>query len=373
MNASNLLCITFFLIATLSIASSQNTSNFSFAQNTTFNAYGSVLSVGSYALYQPSNLSLQYLLGYTAGVGPSSSDQLQFLNRTTLNYSLKDIIWRIEDLPKEYIKVNYTIEFFNASSEQVTSPFVLSEEILVSTLNAYAYATNGTYLGQWPYWLPSSAAIGANVTLLHNYPLYGCDYAGNCGITNLTVVEFLSHPLGNGLPVSPTNSSTFIDTTLSLPSIGSFRSDRLIISYPYLSVSHCNTLTDCEKGIFNSSGPVVVEGIPTPNWVAVYDQLSGIMLALQRDDWFVDDVILHSSLHVWHIGFRFSSLVLAKTNIRLAPDNQTNMGIPLSYLFLSAGIIVAISTISIYYYFKRNNLSVNDQKIKERANNQDKW
>jgi len=270
------------------------------------------LVVGSYAHYTLSNDSLAYLVGYApfAGAQYTKSEAWFLGNESYVTYDRLSVGWVIERVNSSFILVNYTISL--GSYRGIPGKTVnLSTDILVSRANDSAFSLSGKTLGTWPYWLANPYLVpGAELTIVHNFPEL---ILGFQAPQVWSEDAFTSLPQGKGLP-NNTATTDLVDSTLVL-GMGSFRTDRLIVTYPHILKAN-------ESGASDSSSGGFTRYYVNAFWVGIYDRESTILLAQTHSWWFTDDIMLHS-LGLWQIGFPSASLVLNSTNVPIVPDGST--------------------------------------------------
>ena len=225
--------------------------------------------------------------------------------------------------------------------EKASPNLVLSKEVQVSQYNNSLYLLNGTLIGTWPYWLSteylSSSLFTSNppLVLVHQDHAYDIPLGGSKAEKVLfNSTEFVSLPQGSLMP-NVTATSSFAESTLSIQGLGPFKTDRLLVTYPYLRSSP-------------GPGGTQITG-PQGTWVAVYDRFSGFMLALDQWTWDTDDVLLHSGLNVWQFGFDGGSLVLQSTNLKISADANSSQDI----LPLTTVASIAVVSICLILYLRR--------------------
>ncbi len=297
------------------------------------------LAVGSYARYTESNISLTYLAGYRSlgPTDPSQQYQVWFWgNESYRTYDFFAVSWAIERVLASDYLVNYTISLGDYGGH-IGRTLNLSAAVLVSRSNNSVFSETGTSLGTWPYWLASPYLVpGASLVLIHDYPQNVIGVGSGDPVENFSEHAFTSLPEGDGEP-NITATSDFLDSWLHL-GIGDFRTDRLLVTYPYF-----HEISDTGISV---SGPSSGFTISTSNaiWVGVYDRVTGIMLAQDHNNYFVDDVMLHS-LGLWQIGFNALSLVLSSTNVKIAPDSATPI---LTTLLVAAGVVSVLAVAAVF-------------------------
>lgn len=284
---------------------------------------------GDFAYYTESNISLNYMVGYQPSLdAPNSYGVYRVLYldfKTSHAYSSLTVGWDIEAVRPDSYLVNYSV-VFRGMVGGGSSGGTLSEDILVSRDNNTAYWTNGTAFGTWPYWLAQKYLVpGSTITIVHRVPEFIYDSTnGTNGLENFTEVAFTSLPQGTKLP-NQTATQDFLESSLNLGSQGTFLTDRIIVTYPFWHVIHIPG---------NNNTVSFANSI----WVGAYDRFSGILLAQDHDYWFIDDLLLHSGLGVWQVGFHDPSLILSSTNLDLNPDTKPGP----SDIWIAAAIIVAL-------------------------------
>lgn len=303
----------------------------------------SSLAVGDYANYSWSNSSLSYLVGFGPG-GASTSDALQFLNTTWITYDEMKIGWRIVAVSQETYVVDYSLSL--AGIEGTGASLDFQRNVVLSRTNNSVYDVNGTLYGTWPYWLaPSYLSLQGNFTPAHGFPegVYNST-SGQSTIRFNTPDEFLSLPLGDRIPSRPLNSTDFLRSTMNITALGTFDTDRLIVTYPWGVIT-------------NLAGGMMTMYFVSPIWLGIYDRFSGIMLAYQfSTSWFTDDILLHSSFDVWQIGSANESLILTATNLPIKADVPVSPGAPGSgytTLLVAAVAIVAAALLSAALFRRR--------------------
>jgi hypothetical protein len=216
---------------------------------------------------------------------------------------------------------------------------LLSVELLVSKSNGSAYLLNGSYVGSWPYWLPqSSLVVGTDVELIHDYP-DATTVNGTPAFVLESPIEFTSLSQG-GAESNSTSGASFLDATLDVPGIGSFRTDRLIVTYPHFYVFPLpQGLTEWINGALVTS----TIGVNTPIWSAIYDRFSGVLLAYNHADWFTDDIMMHA-LGVWQIGFNAKSFIMTSSNFNLSPEPKGNT-LLYPMVLLAVAVVVAAGSL----------------------------
>lgn len=299
----------------------------------------SKLSSGDYAYYTESNLSLAYLAGWLPVSGPAGREnEVSYLDfKTQLPFSSLTVGWQIESVQADSYLVNYTVVLVGLSGQGQENGR-LSESILVSRVNNTAYWVNGTAFGTWPYWLADSyRAPGATITLVHRVPIFGSSLNDTNSLVYLTEEAFTSLPQGVGLP-NRTATKDFLDSSLNLGPQGTFLTDRLLVTYPFFRS-------------LNSPGAHATFRAANAFWVGVYDRFSGILLAQDHDGYFIDDVLLHSGLGVWQVGFSAASLTLHSTDLNLGPDSkpgQSNIWIAALVVLALVGTFIVASTLTVH-------------------------
>ncbi len=267
-----------------------------------------------------------------------------FLDNSTVSFSNLRLSWRIDAAYPDEFQVNYSLVLTTANPAYSS---IYSKELLVSRENNSLYLPNRALIGTWPYWLapqflsPDYYFSTRPITIYHAKP----EYVFEPGVAPHRVFtdarEFLSLPQGGAWP-NRSATSNFFDSNLRLSNIGAFKTDRLLVSYPFLASINGTGIN------VSQTGAVFIS--PTGDWVGVFDRLSGVMLAWNHVQFLTDDILLHSGFGIREVGFRSSSLELKTTNLSLQTD-----WIPDSSL-LALPIYVAVSGtatgVGILYYRK---------------------
>jgi hypothetical protein len=293
------------------------------------------LVVGSFAHYTLSNDSLAYLAGYAPlSRAPYTKSQLWFLgNESYVTYGKLEVGWAIEQVTSSAYIVNYALSL-GSYRGQPGKTVNFSTTILVSRMNNTVFSLSGVTLGTWPYWLADPYLVpGSRLMIVHDFPEI---ILGIQAPQLWSEDAFTSLPQGKGLP-NKTATSDLVDSTLVL-GIGSFRTDRLLATYPYIYKANESGASDLSSGGFTR---YYVNSF----WVGVYDRESSILLAQTHSWWFTDDIMLHS-LGLWRIGFPSLSLVLSSTNVAIVPDVSTSVlpslavGLGVASVLVVAGALV---------------------------------
>lgn len=308
------------------------------------------LAVGSFAVYSASDVPLDRLAGYSASPveSPIQANKVLYLNGSWTNpVGRLQVMWRIDDvLPSQYL-VNYTVAFVQGDGGKGSYAYVVkSTLLLVDIQEGTAYYTNLTKVGTWPYWLPSKTLNpGADFVPLHDYPSQTYFPSNDTeGMVFETPLEFVSLPQGRAIPNG--TSSTFLNEVLDVPSVGRFRSDRLLVTYPYLFAVE-NPGVNVSTG--NGSGPVTFLQVPSSPWVGVYDRLTGILLGLVHVSDLTDDVLLHAETQISDVGYVGASLLLTSTNVPLVLDSAVEGGVDVATLgFAVVSVVVAVTAVTLY-------------------------
>lgn len=258
----------------------------------------------------------------------------------TVGFDSLSLSWVIDDVLPSFYQVNYTLQFDGMVHPSVWS--LLSVELHVSISNGSAYLLNGSYVGSWPYWLPqASLVVGTDIELIHDYP-FATTVNGTPAFVPESPVEFTSLSQG-GAESNSTSGASYLDATLDVPGIGSFMTDRLIVTYPHLYVIPLpQGVTVWINGKEVNSTD---EGVNTPIWSAIYDRFSGVLLAYNHADWFTDDIMMHA-LGVWQIGFNAPSLVMTSSNFNLSPEPKGDTLLYPMVLLAVAGVVAAGSLVA---------------------------
>jgi hypothetical protein len=272
----------------------------------------STLNKGDYAVYSASSMTFYNLVGYRPRqIGLAQMWPLSQLNNSeevkTDITSLR-LSWRIADVSDTTYLVKYNLNLIGVN-KSAGNDLSLMSDVIVSRTNNTAYAANGTELGTWPYWLaPSSRVLFGNVTMVHGFPWWWHNLTGVKELRLESTPCYISLPLGNGIAPNDTVASKppFFDSTFDLPAFGTFKTDRLLVTYPTLKVYYTGSQVNWET--------------PALQWVALFDRFSGTMLALDLVDWYSDDIMLHSQLAIWMFTLKANALVLTSTSLNLSPD-----------------------------------------------------
>jgi hypothetical protein len=302
------------------------------------------LRQGDYAYYSVSNVSIAYLAGYAPNpYGLSAINQIWYFqdNKTAIPFSSMLLGWKVASVRSDSYVVDYLVELsgYGGISGDTKN---LSQAVIVSRQNDTVYQSSGQALGSWPYWLSETDRNpGTILTLVHRFPSNTVLPDGSLGATYLTPVEFVSLPEGGSIS-NTSAESAFFDSSLVVPSVGSFVTDRLLVTYPFFRTATSSMLTI--EGNATGAGTVIV----TSFWIGVYDRESGLLLAQDHSTYFMDDILLQSLLGVWQIGFNGASLVLQRTNIALSPDTQAQEGSSESILLIVTGIVVVFAAGGVY-------------------------
>jgi hypothetical protein len=308
------------------------------------------LAVGSFAVYSASDVPLDRLAGYSASPvdSPIQANKVLYLNGSWTNpVGRLQVMWRIDDvLPSQYL-VNYTLAFVQGDGGKGSYAYVVkSTLLLVDIQEGTAYYTNLTKVGTWPYWLPSKTLNpGADFVPFHDHPSQTYFPSnGTEGMVFVTPLEFVSLPQGRAIPNG--TSSTFLNEVLDVPSVGRFRSDRLLVTYPYLFAVE-NPGVNVSTG--NGSGPVTLLQVPSRPWVGVYDRLTGILLGLVHVSDLTDDVLLHTETQISDVGYVGASLLLTSTNVPLVLDSAVEGGVDVATLgFAVVSVVVGVTAVTLY-------------------------
>ncbi|MGA1976067.1 MAG: winged helix-turn-helix domain-containing protein [Conexivisphaerales archaeon] len=300
------------------------------------------LTKGTYAVYGESNSSLSSLTGFSNyGAGAPEMENAVWHppgGNQTIGFDSLSLSWVIDDVLPSYYQVNYTLQFDGMEPSSEWS--LLSVELLVSVSNGSAYLLNGSYVGSWPYWLPqASLVVGTDIELIHDYP-FATAVNGTPAFVPESPVEFTSLSQGGAEP-NGTSGASYLDATLDVPGIGSFMTDRLIITYPH---THVFPLPQGVTVWFNETPANSTVGVNTPIWSAIYDRFSGVLLAYNHADWFTDDIMMHA-LGVWQIGFNANSLVMTSSNFNLSPEPKGDTLLYPMVLLAVAGVVAAGSLV----------------------------
>ncbi len=248
--------------------------------------------------------------------------------------------WRIVAVYQDTYVVDYSLSLAGIQGTGASLDF--QRNVIVSRTNNSVYDLNGTLYGTWPYWLaPSYLSLQGNFTPAHGFPEGVTNFTtGQPTIQFNTPDEFLSLPLGNGMPSRPLNSTDFLRSTLNITALGTFDTDRLIVTYPWGVITNLTGVSGLPNGM-------MAIGWVSPIWLGIYDRFSGIMLAYQfSTSWFTDDILLHSSFDVWQIGSANESLILTATNLPIKADVPVSPGAPGSgYTTLLAAAVAVVAAV----------------------------